>query len=78
MTEQQTESSHLRNKLKEATLALNTLENASEKVVNDVQLYIKLLQDYSLEESLKQRLILQLETLRLPLERALKEADQIK
>jgi len=63
------ETQRLKEIIHEQDHKIKAYENARDKVINDCTLYIKFLTDYEMNAELKERLILQFESLRLPLER---------
>lgn len=51
---------------------IGELENAARKAVNDLETYKRMIEDYGLDKELKEQILLQFETLKLPLKRVLK------
>ena len=71
-----TETQHLRDQVVQLTVRVNTLETASMQAVNDCTTYIKLINDYQSHSAgfkeLQDQIVLQLESIKLPLTRSLK------
>lgn len=64
------QTQRLKEIIKEQSAKIHKLENASIQVEHDCVLYINLLKDYKMDKGLKDVLILQFQSIKLPLQRA--------